>query len=61
MSETLRWLLVIALVVTGVAIRWFPLGALADVPSFPSALTGIVLPGCLLAVALLLAFVRRKR
>ncbi len=44
MSDTLRGYSS-SLVVIGVAIRWFPLGAFADVPSFPSVLTGIVLPG----------------
>jgi hypothetical protein len=60
MSETQRWLLVIALVVTGVAIRWFPLGAFAAEPQFPTVLTGIVLPMCFFGAALFLAFARRK-
>jgi hypothetical protein len=60
MSETQRWLFVIALVVAGVAIRWFPLGAFAAQPQFPTALTGIVIPICFFGVALFLAFARRK-
>ncbi len=60
MSEPQRWLVVIALVVAGIAIRWFPLGAFAAEPQFPSVLTGMVLPVCLFGAALFLAFARRK-
>jgi branched-subunit amino acid transport protein AzlD len=60
MSETFRWLLIIALVVIAVAVRWFPFSAFADDPDHPSALTWLVLPGCLFAAAFLLAFVRRR-
>ncbi len=56
MTDAPRWMLIIVLVAIGVGIRWLPLGAFAETPSFPSALTGIVLPVCFFAAALFLAF-----
>jgi hypothetical protein len=59
-TDAQRWILIIVLVAVGVAIRWLPLGAFAETRSFPSPLTGIVLPVCFFAAALFLAFWKRR-